>query len=1634
MSATQLTGRQLKGLGGDISGQGNAVSVDKIKGTPISATAPTTGQSLVFNGTSWAPTNGAGGAASALATTGADVVVSGAAPPTTGQILTATSATTAAWQSPGSNPYAGSGSFVKLNTWHMDNGAPNWSPIRSEVLTYDGTNFWMVDDNSGILTKTDLTGLLIASYPALSNVSDVIYAFSYLWVANGTASLYKVDPSNGSIVATYVSGRAMTYLAFNATYIFASSSNGDSVVYRFDPGTGEFNNRFDQTESSQPDSIVTDSSSMLWMLDQSSATIRRVNRDPVYATLGVFSINFLAKTDGTGGNAITVKFEFKGDGLPDVAVTGTDIVITIFNQTGQAREFQIVNAVNAHPTASTLVYASSGSPSSIHNYNQSPYNTPQNLTGGADHQAGTIDVSASGLPFAGIYANGFVWVTMDNGDLLKIDPGADTVLATFPSGASALAGICSDNAQFIHVTETAPSDKIRTFDFINEYWVEVIAAGNNPDDVVVDYTNNWVFSIDRTSALIRKINKETGVLVSTIDITGYGLPRRGIIFGAGDFWVATSTGFFIKIDQLTDTVVASNRTGQLLNTLSPTNLTGGADAVAATLTVQDVLYTAVTAGHAANFVTASYTGGATAGSEVVTVDPQPEGTIIGLPITQSLAIASDGTDMWLAGYPNQTVMRVSPDGVLKRTYTNFRGGNLPVTLAYDGADMWVGLDGASTLVRLEPDGRMTNFYIEQNSPRAMAYDGLATPSDLTSGTPGGNMWIVFPSGSILAKVSATGLLTKFDYNGGTHQPVAIAFDGTNMWIANRQSSSVTKVTPAGVMTNYPGTGTNPSGIAFDGTNMWTSNDDNSVTKITPAGSMTTYTGTGNNPTWIAFDGTNMWTTNRADGSFSKIDSAGTITNYTGTGPQCLKIAFDGGDFMWANADQTNDLLRIAVTGAGPSTYINVQIEDNVSTAQNIVDAVNGFPAAAALVTPSTGSPGSTQVVAAYAHLTGGVDAIAATYEVTGAGFYLTYTAVAPGAAGNGITIEYTAGGTAGSEIVSVVSLAISVQIESGVSKYQQVADAVNADSSANALVTATTNSRTATALVGITREDGSGDFYLSEPSTKNVFRVSPSNGLQTMVQFSMINTPDDIAFDGGGNCWSMESASTRIRRFQTDDLLFNGVIVTADGGLPRRLTSQPNASYPFVTMDTGHILLADIYAQDGLITRTIDVDAANDLSGIHSNGGSDIYITATGALDAIARLYYDGGFYAHILEPKNLQDPADRIKMNGPWFWTLDVGDDNIRKVLPSDGTTLDTVSTSAHGSPLDFSSGLYITTSNGKLLGLNTGQDQAFASLTIQDLTSTSNGAGAGGNAFNIEYTTGATLGTANVLVWDGTRLVVQIDSGVTTAQTLYDAILATTGNGSFTTVISGSASNPQTAPVAQTFFTGGGNLTPVISGVAISGKSALGGISEDAGWGGSAVGYTAPTDGYLRQFGLGFFYTGTSIPANTPQRMAADTTDLWVCSENGADAPFRMDIATMQVIAQITGAFGNNNGAMGVVLLGGYVYMGDNNFPRVYKINPATNSSVRTINTGDASGGNNYSWIHGLFSDGTSLWATTSVGSQFATNIMLERIVSDRSSASIHDVEADVSGNYQPMVKIGDALYIRMNYSLHKFNTNLG
>lgn len=94
-------------LAGDTTGPSGSNTTVAIQGIPISTTDPTTGQTLTFNGTSWAPaaaTSSVTLAGDATGPSGSNTVVAiqniaiSATDPTTGQALIATSTSAASWQ------------------------------------------------------------------------------------------------------------------------------------------------------------------------------------------------------------------------------------------------------------------------------------------------------------------------------------------------------------------------------------------------------------------------------------------------------------------------------------------------------------------------------------------------------------------------------------------------------------------------------------------------------------------------------------------------------------------------------------------------------------------------------------------------------------------------------------------------------------------------------------------------------------------------------------------------------------------------------------------------------------------------------------------------------------------------------------------------------------------------------------------------------------------------------------------------------------------------------------------------------------------------------------------------------------------------------------------------------------------------------------------------------------------------------------------------------------------------------------------------------------------------------------------------------------------------------------------------
>lgn len=145
-------------------------------GSASFATAPTgpivgtTDSQVLTNKTLTDPTNDI--RATRLATTGSDVIISGSAPPSAGDVLVATSATTAEW----SAAAGGSGDVNGPNS-SIDNGLARFDGTTGKVIQ-GGTNV-ILDDSDNLtgissLTATSLGGtLLTASQPNVTSVGTL---------------------------------------------------------------------------------------------------------------------------------------------------------------------------------------------------------------------------------------------------------------------------------------------------------------------------------------------------------------------------------------------------------------------------------------------------------------------------------------------------------------------------------------------------------------------------------------------------------------------------------------------------------------------------------------------------------------------------------------------------------------------------------------------------------------------------------------------------------------------------------------------------------------------------------------------------------------------------------------------------------------------------------------------------------------------------------------------------------------------------------------------------------------------------------------------------------------------------------------------------------------------------------------------------------------------------------------------------------------------------------------------------------------------------------------------------------------------------------------------------------------------
>lgn len=112
---------------------------------------------------------------------------------------------------------------------------------------------------------------------------------------------------------------------------------------------------------------------------------------------------------------------------------------------------------------------------------------------------------------------------------------------------------------------------------------------------------------------------------------------------------------------------------------------------------------------------------------------------------------------------------------------------------------------------------------------------------------------------------------------------------------------------------------------------------------------------------------------------------------------------------------------------------------------------------------------------------------------------ITYTADRMGSAGNSITIALVAGGTAGSEVVTVSDTAISVSIQSGVSTRTQVKTALDNSVAAAALISVSVSSGATAATLQSATPLAGGDDSDFDSNAVGFSLVQSGTGLYEIV-------------------------------------------------------------------------------------------------------------------------------------------------------------------------------------------------------------------------------------------------------------------------------------------------------------------------------------------------------------------------------------------------------------------------------------------------------------------------------------------------------------------------------------------------------
>jgi len=295
--------------------------------------------------------------------------------------------------------------------------------------------------------------------------------------------------------------------------------------------------------------------------------------------------------------------------------------------------------------------------------------------------------------------------------------------------------------------------------------------------------------------------------------------------------------------------------------------------------------------------------------------------VMGWDFSSPDAVASDGTDVWVAnGYSNTVVALNASTGALVHVFAGAAYGlSYPDSVVTNGTDVWI-LNGSSgnpgiTELSASTGALITRFGTSNLAPcnaQGMASDGT-------------NLWVTCNGADAVFEFSmATGALVQelssptYGFSG----PAAVAVGGGHVWVVNTRdlsSPSITELNESDgsfvrVITGI-GKGL-PYGITTDTTHVWMTNEGtNTVYELNESDGSIVKTLTGfRGPTGIMTDGSDLWVANGAGRTIFEIDeSTGSLVRSVRVAPTgrtfLLAMASDG-SHVWVTNGLTNSVTEV----------------------------------------------------------------------------------------------------------------------------------------------------------------------------------------------------------------------------------------------------------------------------------------------------------------------------------------------------------------------------------------------------------------------------------------------------------------------------------------------------------------------------------------------------------------------------------------------------------------------------------------------------------------------------------------------------------------------------------------------------